>query len=232
MNGARKRLSRPPIWPSVLRQNLATRSIASRIRGGVGTGTSALVLAGAEVGGVRAGTGEDDRVRTDELEVGAVVPAAAQVGTVEVVRGVARPLGDELAVALVEMNVHELPVGLVVVDAVEARAPVVVGEEEPVLGRPSSPPRAPRARSRRSAPPAPAVPCARARPRRRWPSGPGRAAASRRRRSRRSGGDEAAARSRPPEAGAEGWACFRRSRARSASARALSSIPSGGTKRR
>ena len=51
----------------------------------------------------------------------------------EVVRRVGDPLRAEPAVILVEVDGDHLPVGLVVVDAVEARAPGVVGEEEPVL---------------------------------------------------------------------------------------------------
>jgi hypothetical protein len=82
---------------------------------------------------VRAGPGVDDGVQALELEVPAVVPATAQVGAVEVVRGVGDPLRHEPPILLVQVDVDELPVGLVVVDAVEARAPVVVGEEEPVL---------------------------------------------------------------------------------------------------
>ena len=51
----------------------------------------------------------------------------------EVVRRVRDPLRDEPTVLLVEVDRDHLPVRLVVVDAVEAGAPRVVGEEEPVL---------------------------------------------------------------------------------------------------
>ena len=92
-----------------------------------------LVLARPEVRRVRAGAGVDDRVPVHELEVDAVVPAAPKVGAVEVVRRVGDPGRDELLLVLVEVDRDHLPVGLVVVHAVEARAPGVVGEEEPVL---------------------------------------------------------------------------------------------------
>ena len=51
----------------------------------------------------------------------------------EVVRRVGDPLRHEPAAVLVEVDRDHLPVRLVVVHAVEARPPVVVGEEEPVL---------------------------------------------------------------------------------------------------
>src|SRR5205085_2764648 len=49
------------------------------------------VFAGSEVGGMRAGTGVDDRLLPDRFEVAAVVPAAAELVAVEVVRGVGDP---------------------------------------------------------------------------------------------------------------------------------------------
>lgn len=79
------------------------------------------------------GPGVDDGVAPLERQVRAVVPATAKVRSVEVVRGVGHPLGHELAVAFVEIDVHELPVGFMVVDPVKPRAPVFVGEEKPVL---------------------------------------------------------------------------------------------------
>ncbi|MGH3011607.1 MAG: hypothetical protein ACRDMY_07180 [Gaiellaceae bacterium] len=51
----------------------------------------------------------------------------------EVVGCIREPLRNELVLGFVQIDGNHLPVGLVVVDAVEPRAPVVVGEEEPVL---------------------------------------------------------------------------------------------------
>ena len=97
-----------------------------------------LVLAAPEVRGVRAGARVHDRVVADQLEVGAVVPAAAQIGAVEVVRRVGGPLRDQPAVVLVEVDGDHLPVRLVVVDAVEARSARGCRRRRTSTGRSSS----------------------------------------------------------------------------------------------
>ena len=62
-----------------------------------------------------------------------VVPAAAQVVPVEIVRGIGRPLGHQLSFVLIQVDADVFPVGFVVVDAVEAGTPAVVTVEIPVL---------------------------------------------------------------------------------------------------
>jgi hypothetical protein len=82
---------------------------------------------------VRARPREGDGVQALAAQL-RVVPAAAQVGSLVVVRGERHPGGPRRAVrALGEVDRDQLPVGLVVVDAAELRPPVVHGVEEPVL---------------------------------------------------------------------------------------------------
>ena len=91
------------------------------------------VLAGQVGTGVRSGPGIDDRMLPDELDV-RVVPPATQVVAHLVVRGEGDPPGKGRLVALIDQeDRHLLPVGLVVVDSAEGRAPVVHRVEVPVL---------------------------------------------------------------------------------------------------
>lgn len=92
-----------------------------------------LVLAGEEVRRVRSRACEHLGVPALETKVSRIVEAATEVRTVEVVRGVREPLRNEEILSLVEVHGDHLPVRLVVVDAVEPRAPVVARIEEPVL---------------------------------------------------------------------------------------------------
>ena len=85
---------------------------------------------------MRPGAGVDDRVVTNEVELLGIVPAPSQVAPVVVVLGIRRPDRDGPAVGIgVEIEDHLLPIGLVVVRAVEPGSPVVEGVEEPVLER-------------------------------------------------------------------------------------------------
>jgi hypothetical protein len=86
-----------------------------------------------EGAGVRARPGEHDRPRALALEF-RIVPAAAQVVAVVIVRGEGHPGRLRGSVgALRKVDRDHLPVGLVVVDASERRAPVVHRVEVPVL---------------------------------------------------------------------------------------------------
>ena len=82
---------------------------------------------------MRAGSRVDDGMSSLDFQLRAVVPPAAEIGAVEVVRRVGDPLGHETRVVLVEVDRDHLPVGFVIVHPVEPRPPRVVGEEEPVL---------------------------------------------------------------------------------------------------
>ena len=81
---------------------------------------------------MRAGAGVDDGMPVDDLELGGVVPSASKLRAAVVVLGVDGPQGPLVRIA-VEHDHHHLPVGLVVVRAVVAAAPVVERVEEPVL---------------------------------------------------------------------------------------------------
>ena len=91
------------------------------------------VLAALEVGRVRAGARVDDRMAVDGLHP-RVVPAAPQVVALLVVRRGAEPGRSQLAVVeRLEDDEALLEVGLVVVGALEGRAPVVHRVEEHVV---------------------------------------------------------------------------------------------------
>ena len=83
--------------------------------------------------GVRARAGEHDRPRALAAELG-IVPAPAQVVAVVIVRGERDPRRLRGSVGpFGQVDRDHLPVGLVVVDAAERRAPVVHRVKEPVL---------------------------------------------------------------------------------------------------
>ena len=86
--------------------------------------------------------GEDHRVVAHPNQPLVVIPAPPQVVAAEVVTRVGDPRGRQLAVGpRREVDKGHLPVGLVIVDAVERRAVVVEVEEEAVLqGDPSAAP--------------------------------------------------------------------------------------------
>ena len=84
---------------------------------------------------MRPGPGVDDGMVALPAQL-RIVPAAPQVGPAEVVRGRGDPGRAQAAGGVRvadEVDRDGLPVGLVVVDAVERRAPVVEGVEVPVL---------------------------------------------------------------------------------------------------
>src|SRR5215208_2172574 len=91
------------------------------------------VLALPIIAGMSAGANVDNRVFAHLLQL-RVIPSAAQVVTLIVrgrVRGPLRP--DLTRLGFREVDRDLLPVPLVVVGAVESRAPVVERVEEPVL---------------------------------------------------------------------------------------------------
>ena len=93
-----------------------------------------LVLPWHEVRRVRPGAGEDDRMAVDHLQLLCVVPAPPKGLAVVVVLRVGRPARHGLALVLRREEERDLlPIGLVVVGAMERASPVVEGVEEPVL---------------------------------------------------------------------------------------------------
>ena len=102
------------------------------------------VLAGLEVGRVRARAGVDDRVVAD-LDQVRVVPAPAELVAGVVVRGAGEPDRPRTVRGVLEEDERLLQVRLVVVRAGERRAPVVhevevhVVEDDPAVGRRTRP---------------------------------------------------------------------------------------------
>ena len=91
------------------------------------------VVARQEGTRVRPGPGIDHRMVALAAQLG-IVPAAAQIGAGEIVRRRPDPGRRQVAVVVGhQVDRDRLPVGLVVVDPVERRAPVVERVEVPVL---------------------------------------------------------------------------------------------------
>ena len=85
------------------------------------------VLAAFEVAGMRARTREEDRMGAF-LQQGGVIPTSPEVVAVEIMRSIGYPLRRRGTVGLaVEIDESLLPVGFVVVYAVETGPPVVHG---------------------------------------------------------------------------------------------------------
>ena len=82
---------------------------------------------------MRTRAGIHHRVALLKGQLARIIPAAAQIVTMEIVRGVGHPFRHEVTVVFIEVDGDHLPIGFVVIDTAESRAPVVVTIEEPVL---------------------------------------------------------------------------------------------------
>ena len=92
------------------------------------------VLALAEVAGMGARAGVDDRVSLAGLLHFRIVPATAQVIAAEIMRGKRHPARLRRRISFVaEVDEDLFPVRFVIVDAMERRAPVIHGIEEQVV---------------------------------------------------------------------------------------------------